>query len=73
MRGNASRFPDKQLSVAAARAQFQMWLASATPHMIALTTVDQLCHRYRLPEKELECGLLAKQAAIRRAAMVAPI
>jgi hypothetical protein len=73
VRGNASKYPDKRISVAGATAQFETWLASASPEMIGRATVDQLEARYRIDRRYLECKLSARQEQIRRDAMVAPI
>lgn len=66
MRGNAARFPDKQLSAAHARAQLTQLLASATDERVLSFTVDSLVRQYRVPARDVECQLLAVQAKRRR-------
>lgn len=68
-----SRFPDKQLSAANAKMQFEQWLACARPEMVAKATVRELAQRYRCDPKYLECRLLARQDQIRREAVQNPI
>jgi hypothetical protein len=69
MRGNASRFPDKQLSVAAARVSLKTMLASA--RSLDSFTVDGLARMFRVPEKEIEYELMI--ARQRRQALTNPI
>lgn len=61
------------IAVARARAQFEQWLASARPEMIARATLRDLMQRYRCDPKYLECRLLARQDQIRREAVKNPI
>lgn len=47
-RGNASRFPDKRLSVAESTAQMVAFLCNCTDAILAGASVDQLCSRFRV-------------------------
>lgn len=72
MRGNASRYPDKQLSNQAALMQLSLLLANATDDKLAGFTVDNLERMYRVPRREIECKLLAAQDRRRREAAQRP-
>lgn len=68
MRGNASKYPDKRLSVADARVQCKMEVVTATDARFAQMTADALHRRHRVPVRECECMLLAEQGARERRA-----
>lgn len=65
-RGNAQRRPDNQVSVNAARLQLQMLLANATDERLLSFTPEGLAGMYRVPIREIECLLLARQEKRRR-------
>lgn len=54
MRGNASRYPDKQESAASARIRLQTMLYNCRPHMLATYTADTLAATHRVPVKDCE-------------------
>lgn len=62
MRGNATKFPDKRLSVAAAKAQMLQFLYGCRDDMLSRVTVDDLVTRYRTDRKTAEYELtIARQ------------
>jgi hypothetical protein len=60
--------PDNRITLAQARTQFALWRAQATDAAVLTMTLDRLGSIYRLPERELEAGLLAEQDKRRRRA-----
>lgn len=65
MRGNAQRYPDKRLSAMEAKAQMIAFLCNCRDEMLAAVTVDELCRRYRVGEREAEYQLiLARQRRV---------
>lgn len=66
--GNASRYPDKRLSVAESRAQMVAFLCNCTDAILAGATVDQLCSRFRVDARTAEYQLtIARQRRAARA------
>lgn len=61
-RGNAQRYPDKQLSVAAAKGEMVSFLYTCRPDRLADVTVDDLVARHRVDAKVAEYELtIARQ------------
>jgi hypothetical protein len=57
MRGNASKYPDKQVSAASAKAQLSMLLNGCTDERLSSFTVDGLGKMYRVPMHEIQTML----------------
>ena len=57
MKGNASRFPDKRISAAAARAQLATMLAAMTDERLRSHSVDSLAAINRTPKAEIAAML----------------
>lgn len=63
MRGNASEYPDKQLSVASARSQLSQLLAGCTDEKLAGFTADSLAKMYRVKMTDIEAMLHTARTA----------
>lgn len=68
MRGNASKYPDKRMTHAAAEAQLRILLVGATDQRVAAMTVEGLARMYACPARVVECLLLAEQGKRERRA-----
>ena len=55
-----SKYPDKQITVEAARTSLRMMLTSARD--ISMHTPESLARMYRVPIREIECMLSAENA-----------
>lgn len=67
MRGNATKFPDKRLNVANAKAQMVQELCSCTDSRLAQLTVDSLVARFRVDRKAAEYALVIQRQSRDRA------
>lgn len=54
MRGNASRYADKRLTVDQAKSQLIAMLYNCRPNMLATYTADSLAATHRVPVKDCE-------------------
>lgn len=66
MRGNASKYPDRKMTQAAAETQLRLLLSRATDKAVAAMTVDGLARMYACPVRVVETLLLAEQDKRRR-------
>lgn len=53
-------------TVAVRRSAFTLWLHGARDDLVLMTDAATLAYRYRLPEREVEAALLARQGVLRR-------
>lgn len=63
MRGNAQKYPDKQMSVAGARSQLSQLLAGCTDDRLASFTADGLGKMFRIKPAEIEAMLFTARTA----------
>lgn len=59
MIGNASKYPDKRLTVAAAKAQLAQFLYGCREEALARVTVGELALRFRVDPKTIAVDLAA--------------
>lgn len=68
MRGNASKYPDRKMTQAAAETQLRLLLSRATDKAVAAMTPDGLARMYACQPRLIETLLLAEQCKRRRRA-----
>lgn len=72
MRGNASRYPDRQPTLAKNRTALNKWLHGARDETVLAMTAETLAQRHKLHasphenQRQCEALLLARQAVLRR-------